>query len=127
MINPSVKKVIAQLKKADLSTEDRMAIMNAILLKLNALPIGDMVQFTSDGISINGRLLDVEQAMAFRESAVALKDNYARRVIAEQVRYKAINLGINVALSVDTLMFSKAALWCLNEQDILAEKLSKEV
>lgn len=73
---------------------------------------------------INGKELDQEQMISFKEACAVLKDNYARKVIHEQIRYKAIDLGINKAISVDTIYFSKAALWVLNELEILITKLS---
>lgn len=124
MTQSITKKLITQLKKADLTLEDRVALTTCLLDKLNALPIGDMVHFTETGLMINGRELDQDQAINFREACVVLQDNYARKVINEQIRYKAIDLGINKALSVDTVMFSKAALWVVNEMEILIQKLS---
>lgn len=126
MIQSLTQKLIQQLKKKNLSQEDRIALTTALLDKLNALPIGDLIHFTDTSISINGKELDQEQSISFREAAVSLKDNFARRVIHEQIRYKAIDLGINKALSTDTLMFSKAAIWVLNEIEILIVKLSTE-
>ncbi len=123
MISPITENLIKQLKKSSLSMEDRLALTTALLDKLGALPIGDIVHFTESGVIINGKELDQDQALSFREACVALKDNYARNVINEQIRYQAIDLGINKAVALDTLFFSKAALWCLNEENILIEKL----
>lgn len=78
---------------------------------------------TQDGITLNGKLLDREQAINFKESCVVLKDNFARKVLNEQVRFLAVNLGINVALSVDTILFAKAALWILQQEDDLLDKI----
>lgn len=104
--------------------EDRVALTTALLDRLNALPIGEMVIFTDNGIMINGKELEVDQAMSFREASISLKDNFARKVIHEQIRYKAIDLGINKATATDTLFFAKAAIWVLNEIEILIAKLS---
>lgn len=127
MITPVVKRLIHQLNKADLSLEDRVALTTCMLSKLNVLPIGDTVHITEGRLIINGKELDQEQMLAFRESSIALKDNYARRVINEQIRYKAVNLGINVALSLDTIMFAKAAIWCVNEEEILINTLANQL
>lgn len=112
------------LARTDLPVEDRTALLTAILGKLNALPIGDIVATSSDGaVMINGKNLDREQIIGFKEGIAALKDNFARKVIHEQVRFKAIEMGIFKSVSTETLMFSKAALWCMNEIEILLEKL----
>jgi len=124
MITKPTENVIKVLKKSNLPTEDRIALITALLDKLVVLPIGEMVILTQNSISINGKDLDQEQAINFREACTALKDNYARRIINEQIRYQAIDLGINKAQSIDTLMFSKAAIWLMNEEEILIQKLS---
>ena len=118
------QKLIKQLEKANLPTEDRIALTDAIMHKLNALPIGDLITFTQDGIMINGRMLGVEDLLAFREATSVLKDNYARKVISEQIRFKAIDMGINKATSIDTLIFAKACLWVMNEHELLIHTLS---
>ncbi len=123
MVSPLTDKLIKQLKKSNLSMEDRLTLITALLDKLGTLPIGDIVHFTENGLMINGKELDQEQMLSFREAVVALKENFARNVINEQVRWKAIDLGINQATAIDTLFFSKAALWCQNEENILIEKL----
>ena len=83
-----------------------------------------MIIFTETGLMINGKELEPDQVLNFREACVALNDNFAKKVIFEQVKYKAIDLGINKALSSDTLMFSKSAIWVINELEILTNKLS---
>jgi len=100
-MKPLTQKLIVQLRKANLSTEDRLALTTALLDKLNALPIGDMVHFTETGLMINGNELNLDQALSFREAAVTLKDNYARRVIHEQIRHQATEAGIHKAKTID--------------------------
>lgn len=123
MVNETVQKVIKQLQKANLSIEDRTALTTVMLGRLLTIPIGDMVIFTQSGVMINGKELDSEQLIAFKEACTSLKKNYARRVISEQVRYKAIEMGIHKSTSDSELFFSKAAIWVLNEENILLEKL----
>jgi len=126
MVNKVTENLIKQLKKANLSTEDRTALITALLVKLNAPPIGEMIHFTQNGLMINGKMLDTDGTISFTKACTALKDNYARKVIHEQVRYKAIDLGIDKGTTIDTIMFSKAALWVLNELEILTHRLSTE-
>lgn len=124
MIQPLTKKLIQQLRKSELTLEDRVALITALLDKLGVLPIGDVIDISEQGISIQGKVLDQEQVLNFKEASAVLRDNFARQVINEQIRYKAIDLGINKATAMDTLFFAKAALWCLNEQEILITQLS---
>ncbi len=124
MISPVTDKVIKQLKKSSLTLEDRTALVTALLDKLGAFPIGEMVNFTETGIAINGRDLDQEQYINFREACVLLKENFARRVINEQLKYKAMEMGIHKSTTSEELYFSKAVIWFINEENILLEKLS---
>lgn len=123
-LSPQVKKLVEQLRKANLSIEDRSALVSCILEKVDALPIGDVLSIEGDYISVNGKQMDQEQVIHFREACANLKDNFARKVLSEQIRYKAIEQGIMKSTSTDTLMFSKAALWCLNEYEILLAKIT---
>lgn len=123
-MNPIVQKTIKQLSKATLSTEDRVALTNAIMDKLVILPIRKSFVISDDGIIINGKTLDQEQALNFRETCIALKDNYARKVMNEQIRYQAVHLGMNMAVSIDTLMFAKAALWIIEEEEKLLNQIT---
>jgi hypothetical protein len=123
MTSPIIQKIIQQLKKANLSLEDRTALTTALLDKLQALPLSNTFIVGQGKVIINGKELETEQAISFVESCNALKDNYARKIIHEQIKYLAINLGIHNCLSLDTMMFAKAALWCLQQQEELLEKI----
>jgi len=95
------------------------------LNKLVVLPIGDIILFTENGLNIGGKDLDQEQLLNFKDGCSVLKENFARKVIHEQIRYKATEMGIHKSQSLDELMFAKAALWVLNEYEILIHKLSE--
>ncbi len=117
MTSQITQKLISQFKKEGLSLEDRNAILTAMLSRLVVLPLNDSIIIGQNNIKINGKDLDMEQMISFRESCVALKDNSARKILHEQVRYLATNLGVYKAVSLDEMYFAKAALWCLAEED----------
>jgi hypothetical protein len=123
-MNPIVEKTIKQLSKATLSVEDRVALTNALLNKLGAFPVGDMIIKTENSVNINGKDLDLDQYLNFKEACVALKENFARRVINEQLKYKATKMGIHESTTIETLLFAKAVIWFINEEEILIERLS---
>ncbi len=118
------EKVIKQLQKSNLTTQDRTALVTAILDKLVAVPIQNVIVLTETSIVINGKELDLEAYLSFKEGCANLKDNFARKVINEQLRYKATELGVHKAQTIDELLFSKAIIWAINEENILLEKLS---
>lgn len=123
MISPITKKTIDTLKKANLTLEDRTALTTVLLDKLQALPITNSIVVDHNGITINGKILEPDQAIMFSESCNALKDNYARKVIHEQVKYLAINMGIHNAVALDTLFFAKSSLWNLEQEEKLLAQI----
>ena len=122
-MTPQTDKIIKQFKKAKLSLEDRVALTTAILNSLSVLPIDDAIVIKPDAIIINGKPLDTEQMVQFTESCKALKDNKARQVFNEQIKFLAINMGVHQALTVEQMMFSKAAIWCLQQLETLLDKI----
>ena len=118
-----VEQLIKRLKNTNLSIEDRTAIVTALLEKSSVLPLKDSIVITSDSIKINDKPLDMEQILNFRESAIVLKDNFARSVIRSQIRYLATNLGIYKSVTLDELMFYKSALWNLQQEDDLLDRI----
>lgn len=125
MISTTTEKVIKELKKTDLSIEDRVALVTILLDKLGAFPIGEMVQVSLNGIAINGKELDGDQVLNFRESASLLKENFARKVINEQLKFKAMEMGIHKSTTIEQLLFAKAVIWFINEENILLHSLSE--
>lgn len=124
MISKTTEKVIKQLKKARLSTEDRIALTTTLLNQLGTIPVRDVLTVDPlKGIQIKGKTLDIEQAVVFRDSCVVLKDNPARILINEQLTYEALKHGIHNGLNTDMIMFSKAVLWVIQEE----EKLIKQI
>ena len=123
MVSPTADKLIKALKKANLTLEDRTALTTVLLDKLQALPLQSTIIVTPNGLIINGKELDVDQVINFRESCVALKENYARKVITEQVKYLAINIGVHNGLTNEQILFSKSALWNLQQIDNLLDQI----
>lgn len=76
-----------------------------------------------NNIHINGKELDTDQLIAFRDSCIALQDNYAFKALTDQIRYLASNLGMYKAISLDEIFFYKAALWIINQYNVLLEKV----
>ena len=123
MITQATANVIKALKKTSLSLEDRTSLITAILQKLVALPLNESIVIGQSSVTINGKEMDVEQGMAFREACVSLKDNFARKIIKEELKYLAIVYGIHKATTLDQSYFAKAALWLLDEEEKILDKL----
>lgn len=123
MIQPITTRLIKQLKSKNLPLEDRVALTTALLSNLSALPLNNAIVIDPHGVEINGKRLSPDDKIAFIESCALLKNNFARKVLHEQVRYLAINLGVHIGQNTDMIMFSKAALWCLEQEEKLLEKI----
>lgn len=123
MIQVLTQKIINQLKKNNLPLEDKSALLSAIQDKLKILPLEDSLIIEPNKITIRGNVLDIDQIIKFKDSCMALKENYAFNVIREQVKYLAVNLGIYKSTSMEDLIFYKAALFNINQEDLLLDKI----
>ena len=125
-MNQTIEKIIKQLRKSSLSQEDRTALWGAVLDKLGAIPLSNTIVVSPMGVMVNGKDLGPDQVAYFNQTASALKENFARKLIAEQLKYLAISTGIHNSKSVDELMFSKACLWVVLEEEKLINSLTSE-
>jgi hypothetical protein len=107
-----------------LTGETRTYVLNKLLENIGALPIRKTIVFDPDGtVLINGRKLELEQAVSLRESVHALKNNQARRIFNDQLRFLAVEFGVHQALTPEMMQFAKAALWLIQEEDKLIESI----
>ena len=98
---------------------DRTRIINALLGSINALPIKDAISFTLDGtLLIRGNKADLDQAQKIKQSADALKDNYFHKLLHEQVLHEANLIGLHKGLTPEDILFSKAAIWAILQEEI---------
>lgn len=123
----TVKSVIAALGRADLSIEDRALLTTAVLDKLVALPIRDIITVDEKkSIFVNGKPLDFEQAVQLRESARGALANHAMRLVRQQVLYAAVVAGVHKVESPAQMFFSRAAIWFGKEEEALLRMLAGE-
>jgi hypothetical protein len=122
------KLLVWVLRQKRFSTQDKAYILTALLSNIQALPIKDIISYDLQGtILVNGKPLTLEQAIALKESAVALADNSAYKLIKDQVAWEAIKMGIHRSVSTDQLILAKASLWVAQEEAKLINSLSGEV
>lgn len=119
-------KLLLKLYKSKKTTaQDRAVILNALLEKINGFPITDILTYQDNRIKINGKQLDIEQSIAFKEAAIALDKNWFYKVIKEQIAYEAINIGVHKGQTNDQLVFSKAVLWIQEREKELTGRFSE--
>lgn len=122
VVNKTLKELLDYLDK-DLSQQERILVFNKLNQSLNIFPIDDVVKFRQDGaFLINGKQLTLEQFQNFRQAIDALKNNFAFQIIADQILYKAIAIGIHQGLSPDQIIYSKSCIWFIQQFKDLLEK-----
>lgn len=121
----ATKLVIRLLKNARLSNQDKQLLTASLLTQLGALPLHDRVVVDDlNRIFIDGKPLTLEAARTLHESSKILLNNFARKVVREQVTFMAIHKGIHENVSPEQGLFAKAALWFLQEEDKLYRKFA---
>lgn len=97
--------------------EVKALILTGLLDKVGALPIQNALYFTQDGqLLVKGKKLDTEQYIYLRDSFMALQDSQAEKFLNEQLQFQAIEYGIHKGISTETIVFSKAVLWVIEQR-----------
>lgn len=122
------KLAVWALKSKRLSGEDKVRVTNALYDNLQAIPLRNIVTFNEEGtVMINGKILDLQQSMLFLDSARAMKESFARKMIHDQVLYEAVKMGIHNGLSPEMIIFAKAAIWFGQEENKLLNKIAPDI
>ncbi len=123
----AAKTIVSALKKSDLSIEDRSLLISAILDKLAAIPLTDIIVFNEEGnLFVNGRKVTNEEQINLRESASAVLNSKAFQLIQQQVVYASFVQAAHTAPTTEHLMFAKAAIWWGQQEDKYLKLLSPE-
>lgn len=94
---------------------------------MSALPISDIITLNKDGSwTIQGRPADPEQIRVLRESARAELDNFAGKLVDQQVEYAAVVTGVHKAEDEKAMIFSRAAIWFSQNRRALLQLLAAE-
>lgn len=120
------KIVIWSLKTSKITKEDKALVTTALLKNIDALPIRDIITFDDDGtILIRGRKLEIEEAQILKQGADAMIDNSTRKIIVEQMLYEANKIGLHQGLNPDMIMFAKAVVWVMQQEERILKQLEE--
>ena len=120
------KLIVKILHWKNLKGEDKALIVTALLENIDALPLRDAIKFDADGtLLVRGRKLELEQAQALKGATEALKTNYARQLIQEQLLYEANKIALHQGLTPEMIQFAKAVVWNLQNEELLLNKLNE--
>lgn len=98
------------LKSKRLSLQNKSALVNSILVKLDALPLHGIIRHDNGNLVIKDKPLDIEELRIIRDSARSLKDNRLYALIQDQILFEAMTLGVN-STNFEQGYFAKAAVW----------------
>ncbi len=119
--------VIALLKWARLSIEDRTLLTVAMIDKLKALPVSDIISLDQKGsLLIEGKPVELNQAISLREGARLIVNSPTYRIVQAQILYQATKLGIHEGDTPEKVFFSKVAIWWHQEQKALYESFAQQ-
>lgn len=112
----ALRLVVTYLRDSSLTLEDRALLTTLILDKLKALPVSAILTTDDDGtLVLNGKRVNAELAIAINKSAARVLGERAFKVVLEQTRFAAVDIGIYQGLTPDQSVFAKAALWQIGE------------
>lgn len=128
MLNKLITKLTIWALRKRLTGENRTEVMAVLLDNIGALPIRKLVARDSMGkLLINGRTVeDANQISAFHQSFMAYKDNPARKLIADQKKFLAIEMGVHQGLTTEQIQFSKACLWNIQQDEEIINEILAE-
>ncbi len=110
----NLKDVLALLDNTEFTGEDRNKLISAMFKNLRAFPFESIFELNKLGaIFVNGKQLDKEEFLRFKQSVEVLQGNWAFKVFYEQIMYMAISQGIHLGHTNEQIMFSKSCVWVL--------------
>lgn len=116
----ATKLAVWMLKSAALDNQQRQLLTTCLLDRLGALPL--RAKITVDEVHrvfIDGKPLTLETARLMHEGSRAMQNNFARRIVREQLTFMAVTKGVHENTSPEQGLFAKAALWVIQEENKL--------
>ena len=113
------------LRRMRPGSKGRAILTAAILDSIDAVPLRSMIAIDEHRrVLVRGEPLNPEEFIQLRESARAILNNRATRLIRDQVRFVAINDGYLKSIDPETQIFYKAALWYAQSEKELLQELA---
>lgn len=119
-----IARIVAFLLRKNLSLADRTILVNAVIHRLGIPTRAIITVDDHRRIVVNGSPLSIEQTQSLQKNAYALSKNQALKLIRDQVRFRAVDLGFLQSKDPEAQLFYKAALWYAQEETELIESLA---
>lgn len=115
------------LTRVTLRNETKQLLTASLLTSLHVLPVRDIITHDETGkLFVGGRPLNFETAQALHKAAIAMRSNFARTFVEDQVRWHAVQMGVHQNNTPEQGLYAKAALWVLQELDALYKELGED-
>lgn len=121
------KLVLWAVNNARFSQEDRALFTGSLLHKFGAVDLHGIFSVGEGKILVRGTPLSHEQVISVRESAIAMKNSVARKLVREQVLSEAMNIGFTTAKNFEQTEFARAAVWFGTREEELYMLLAGQV
>jgi len=110
------KSALDYLEKNELTQKEHLRLLGILNKNFNNFPLSNVVTFTQDGsLTANGRKLDLDETVKFRQGIGALRDNWAFQLLGDQVLYEAIKHGVHLGDTPEKMMFSKSCIYFITK------------
>ena len=107
----ATKLAVWLLGRAAISVEDRNLLTSAILEKVSATPLRDIITASESGeILVNGAPLDTDVLVKMRETAKVALENNALKLVWDQMLYRSL-LGSVTGKAPEDILFYRTAMW----------------
>jgi hypothetical protein len=115
------------LFKRTANQKDKGRILNAMLSTVQGVPIHAIISLDEEQkLLINGRPVDVEQAIALKASAGTVLNSPAWKLVRDQTLFLAVRMGVHDALNADQVLAAKMAIWFGHQQEELLRMFAQE-
>lgn len=112
------------LLKLPLNIQQRTKLIGAVLDRLDAVPLDEVIKVHDGNLFIQGEQVDYDKASKVRESAHAMLNNQAHQLVREQVAVLAGTRGVVEGDTPEKLYFYRAAIWSMLQQEELYSQLA---
>lgn len=117
--------MIAALTRLLLSKLPTAEAANLLIARVGALPLHRILTTDAAGrLHVRGNPLDIKEQMLLREQAEAILGSSAWKLLRENTLYEAISKGVHEAQTMEQILFSKAALWNIQQTEDLLKTLA---
>jgi len=106
------------------SLAERNEIINEALCTLGALPTSRILTIDDAGrLLVRGVPSSIEDLIHLRNQASFIRDSSAWKLVRENLLFEAISKGVHEAQTSEQMLFSKAAIWNIQQMDELLATL----